>query len=296
MSDRDERRAGALFLLPALLALAMVALYPILSLFWLSMRQRILPFGINTFIGLDHYAVLFQTPRFWNSLGVTAYFAVLSVTIEVALGLGIALLLTESFYGVALARAFILLPWAIPTVVTAKLWDWMYHPDLGVLNFLIAQAGFSPINWLASPATAIHAAIIADIWKMTPFAVILILAGLAIVPHDLYRAASLDGASRWQAFRHITLPLVRPMLLVVVLFRLIDALRVFDLPYVLSGGGPADATETLSIYAYKMLFQTFQFGYGSAIGVVMFLLVALVSLCQLLLGRTDFARLVGKTP
>jgi multiple sugar transport system permease protein len=296
MNVREETRAGALFLVPALLALAMVAVYPIIALFWLSLRERILSFGIDSFVGLDHYALLLHTPRFWNSLGVTTYFAAVSVTLEVALGLGIALLLMEPFRGAALARALILLPWAVPTVVTAKFWDWMYHPDLGVLNFLMQQAGLPSINWLASPTAAIHAAIIADVWKMTPFAVILLMAGLAMVPRDLYLAASLDGAGRWQMFRHISLPLVRPVLLVVILFRLIDALRVFDLPYVLSGGGPADATETLSIYAYKMLFQTFQFGYGSAIGVIMFFLVCLVSIFQLVIGRADFARLVRKAP
>jgi multiple sugar transport system permease protein len=296
MSTRGDTRTAVAFLLPALSVLGLVALYPILALFRLSFRERILPFGIDVFVGLNNYATLFQTPRFWNSLAVTAYFALVSVTLEVLLGLGIALLLARSFRGVGWIRALILLPWAIPTVVTAKLWDWMYHPDLGVLNFLLAKGGLPAVHWLATPATAIHAAILADVWKMTPFAVILLLAGLAMIPGDLYRAASLDGATRWHMFRHITLPLLRPMLLVVVLFRVIDALRVFDLPYVLTGGGPADATETLSIYAYKMLFQTFQFGYGSAIGVVMFLLVALASIFQLWIGRNDFRRLVGRAP
>lgn len=296
MNSRGDTRTAVAFLLPALSVLGLVALYPILALFRLSFRERILPFGIDVFVGLNNYVTLFQTPRFWNSVAVTAYFAVVSVTLEVLLGLGIALLLARSFRGVGWIRALILLPWAIPTVVTAKLWDWMYHPDLGVLNFLLAKGGLPPAHWLATPATAIHAAILADVWKMTPFAVILLLAGLAMIPGDLYRAASLDGATRWHMFRHITMPLLRPMLLVVVLFRVIDALRVFDLPYVLTGGGPADATETLSIYAYKMLFQTFQFGYGSAIGVVMFLLVALASIFQLWIGRNDFRRLVGRAP
>jgi len=262
------------------------------------MRYRVLPFGIDHFAGIDHYVVLLQTPRFWNSLGVTLYFAALSVTLEVLLGLAIALLLSRRFRGAGWVRALILLPWAIPTVVTAKLWDWVYHPDLGVLNYLLQNLGITtaPVNWLGTPSLAIHAAIVADVWKTTPFVVVLLLAGLALVPPDLYRAAALDGASPWQSFVHVTLPLLRPILLVVMLFRTIDALRAFDLLYVLTGGGPADTTETLSIYAYKILFQTMQFGYGSAIGVMMFLVVTMLSLLQLWLGRHDMRRLVGRIP
>jgi multiple sugar transport system permease protein len=294
MKDRSEIYTGYTLLLPALAVLAVVAIYPIGGLFWLSLRQRILPFGIDAFIGLDNFKLLVQMPRFWNSLGVTCYFAVLSVTLEVLVGLGIALLLARRFPGVGWVRAVILLPWAIPTVVTAKMWDWMYQPELGVLNYFLRAAGLTtePVNWLGTPALAIHAAIVADVWKTTPFVVILLLAGLALIPSDVYRAAALDGASAWQTFRHVTLPLLRPILMVVVVFRMIDALRAFDLLYVMTGGGPADTTETLSIYAYKMLFQTLQFGYGSAIGVVMFMLVALVSLFQLWVGRRDSRRLV----
>ncbi len=293
MKDRSEIYTGYTLLLPALAVLAVVAIYPIGGLFWLSLRQRILPFGIDAFIGLDNFKLLVQMPRFWNSLGVTCYFAVLSVTLEILVGLGIALLLARRFPGVGWVRAVILLPWAIPTVVTAKMWDWMYQPELGVLNYFLRAAGLTtdPVNWLGTPALAIHAAIVADVWKTTPFVVILLLAGLAVIPSDVYRAAALDGASPWQTFRHVTLPLLRPILMVIIVFRMIDALRAFDLLYVMTGGGPADTTETLSIYAYKMLFQTLQFGYGSAIGVVMFMLVALVSLFQLWLGRRDSRRL-----
>jgi len=292
MKDRSETRTGYLLLLPALCVLAVVAIYPILDLFWLSLRHRVPPFGIDSYIGLDNFRLLVQTPRFWNSLGVTGYFATLSVALEMALGVGIALLLSREFRGVGWMRALILLPWAIPTVVTAKMWDWLYQPELGLLNYLLRATGLSaePVNWLGTPSLAIHAAIIADVWKTTPFVVILVLAGLAVIPHDVYRAAALDGASAWQTFRHVTLPLLRPILTVVVVFRMIDALRAFDLLYVMTGGGPADSTETLSIYTYKMLFQTLQFGYGSAIGVAMFLLVAAVSLIQVWLGPVGAQR------
>lgn len=294
MKEISDRGTGYVLLLPSLSVLVGVALVPIVFLVALSLRQRVLPFGIDTFIGLGNYALLFQTPRFWNSLGVSAYFAVLSVLLEVTLGLAIALLLTRGFPRAGLARALILLPWAIPTVVTAKMWDWLYHPDLGLFNYLLQAVGLKPIYWLSSPSLALHAAIVADVWKMTPFVVILLMAGLAIIPQDVYRAAALDGAAPWQTFWHMTLPLLRPVLLVVILFRMIDALRAFDLLYVLTGGGPADRTETLSIFAYKIYFQTLQFGYGASIGVVMFLIVGLASLLQLWAGRADFRRLIRR--
>jgi multiple sugar transport system permease protein len=296
VSKRSETQTGYLLLFPAMAVLAVLAVVPILVLLWLSLRYKVPAFGIDAFAGLEHYMVLLQSPRFWNSLGVTIYFAGVSVALETALGLGLALVLAYRVPGVGWARALILLPWAIPTVVTAKLWDWMYHPELGIVNYLL-QAGAltaAPVNWLGTPAWAIHAAIIADVWRTTPFVVILLLAGLATISPDLYRAAALDGASLWQSFRHVTLPLLRPVLLVVVLFRLIDALRAFDLLYVMTGGGPADSTETLSIFAYKILFQSLQFGYGSAIGVTIFLIVTLASLLLLWLGRADFRRLVGR--
>ncbi|HHZ82589.1 MAG TPA: sugar ABC transporter permease [Nitrospirales bacterium] len=295
MRCMTETRVGIAFLLPALTVLALVSLYPILALLWLSMRHRVLPFQIDQFIGFDNYALLFVTPRFWNSLTVTGYFAGVSVAIEVILGLGIALLLSHSFKGVGWVRAAVLLPWAIPTVVTAKIWDWMYQPQVGVLNYVLQAMHLTtaPIHWLGSPSLAIHAAIVADVWKTTPFVVILLLAAIAMIPRDLYRAAAIDGASSWHTFWHITLPQLRTILIVVILFRMIDAMRVFDLLFVMTGGGPADMTETLSIYTYKILFQTLQFGYGSAIGVVMFLLVASVSLLQLWIGRNEFRRMIG---
>ena len=296
MRSMTETRSAIVFLVPALTVLALVSLYPILALLWLSMRHRVLPFQIDQFIGFENYALLLATPRFWNSLTVTGYFASLSVAIEVILGLAIALLLSHSFKGVGWVRAAVLLPWAIPTVVTAKIWDWMYQPQIGVLNYVLQAMHLTtaPINWLGSPSLAIHAAIVADVWKTTPFVVILLLAALAVIPRDLYRAAAIDGASSWHTFWHITLPHLRTILIVVILFRMIDAMRVFDLLFVMTGGGPADMTETLSIYTYKILFQTLQFGYGSAIGVVMFLLVASVSLVQLWIGREGFRRMIGK--
>ena len=294
--SKTERWTGVAFLVPAVTLLATVSLYPILALLWLSMHRRVLPFEIDQFIGVGNYALLLVTSRFWNSVAVTMYFTIISVAIEIILGLVIAILLSSPFKGVAWVRAAVMLPWAIPTVVTAKMWDWIYQPQVGVLNYALQamHVTTAPIHWLGSPSLAIHAAIIADVWKTTPFVVILLLAALGMIPRDLYRAAAVDGASRWQAFWHITLPHLKTILVVIVLFRVVDAMRVFDLLYAMTGGGPANTTETLSIYAYKILFQTLQFGYGSALGVVMFLLVVSMSLVQLWIGRDAFRQMIGK--
>jgi multiple sugar transport system permease protein len=171
-------------------------------------------------------------------------------------------------------RAVVLVPWAIPTVVTAKMWEWLYNADFGLLNYLLGVK----INWLGSPMWAMNAAVFMDVWKTTPFVALLLTAGLQVIPRELYHAARVDGASPWYIFKNITLPLLMPIIIVVLLFRTIDAFRVFDAIYVLTGGGPANSTETLSIYAYKVLFQTLQFGYGSALSMIVFLCVGGISI------------------
>jgi multiple sugar transport system permease protein len=261
------RESGYRYVAPALGLLGGVALFPLLYVIYLSFYRRLLIFDISKFVGLENYRFLLQDERFWNALQNTAYFTGVSVSAQLLLGLGIALLLNRSFRGKDWVRALILVPWVIPTVVSARMWEWIYNPEFGILNFLLG----AKINWLGTPGLALHAAIFADVWKTTPFVVILLLAGLQIIPRELYQAARVDGAGAWAAFRRITLPLLMPVLLVALIFRMLDAWRVFDVIYVLTGGGPANTTETLSLYAYKMLFQTLQFGYGSALSVVTFL-------------------------
>jgi multiple sugar transport system permease protein len=269
-----------LFVLPAVGLMLLVALYPLASTFWLSLRDEFPIFQISRFVGFSHYVTLWYDPRFWHSLANTAYFTALSVVAEVVLGLGVALLLHQVFPARGLVRGLVLMPWFIPTVVTARIWEWIYHPRFGVLNFLLLASGLTTteINWLGHPVLALHAAIIADVWKTMPFAALLILAGLQNIPDDLYRAAHVDGATAVQAFWHITLPWLVPVLSLTVVFRTLDALRVFDVVYVLTGGGPANTTETLSIYAYRLSFQTLEFGYGAALAVVTFIIILVVSL------------------
>lgn len=279
---REEENSNC-FVLPAILLLCLVTVYPIVSVLYLSLHRRLLIFDIAKFIGLDNYRFLVHDDRFWNAFGNTAYFTVVSVSLELLLGLSIALLLNRSFRGRGIVTAFVLVPWAVPTVVSARMWEWMYNTDFGVLNHLLGMK----INWLGSPAWALNAAIVMDVWKTTPFAAILLLAGLKTIPRELFRAARVDGAGPWQIFRRITLPLLMPVVLVALIFRTLDAFRVFDAVYVLTGGGPANTTETLSIYAYKVLFQTLQFGYGSTLAIVVFLCVGALSLLYLRLLRTE---------
>nr|WP_246357469.1 sugar ABC transporter permease [Pyxidicoccus fallax] len=265
-----------------------VALYPILAAVWLSLHRFILVFGERRLTGLDNYAFLLSDARFWAALGNTAYFTLVAVTVEVLLAVPLALLLNRAFPGRGLLRASVLVPWAIPTVVSARLWAWMFNPEYGVINRLLPG---NDINWLGAPGYALHAAILVDVWKTTPFVALLVLAGLQGIPEDLYKAARVDGASAWRAFRSITLPLLKPALLLALLFRSLDAFRVFDAIYVLTEGGPANTTETLSIYAYKTLMRSGDFGYGSALSVATFLCVVLLAVVWLrLLGREEGAR------
>jgi trehalose/maltose transport system permease protein len=276
---------SAAFLAPAAITLAIVTLYPILYVLWLSLQRYSLIAGPSRFVGMDNFARLFGDARFWNALGNTAYFTALSVAAELLFGLAIALLLARAFAGRGALRAIVLLPWAIPTVVAARMWEWMYNGDFGVINYLLG----TDINWLGSPVWAIHAAIAMDVWKSTPFAALLLLAGRLTIAPELYQAARLDGAGSWALFHYVTLPLLRPLIFIVLIFRTIDAFRVFDAIYVLTGGGPANTTETLSIYAYKVLFQGLEFGYGSALAVAVFVCVAAVTVVYVRLLRRSLA-------
>ena len=269
-----KRENGYGFVMPALVLLSFVTVYPTFYVFYLSLHRKLLIFDISKYVGIDNYLFLLQDDRFWNAMKNTAYFTVVSVSLELLIGLSLAMLLHRSFRFKGLVRAIVLIPWAIPTVVSARMWEWMYNTDFGILNYILG----AKINWLGDTFWAIHAAILMDVWKTTPFVVILLIAGLQVIPQELHQAAKIDGAGNWAIFRRITFPLLRPVILIVLIFRTLDAFRVFDAVYVLTGGGPANTTETLSIYAYKVLFQTLQFGYGSTLSVTVFLFIGCISI------------------
>jgi multiple sugar transport system permease protein len=263
---------------PAAAILAGVAVLPVLAAIWLSLHRAIVIFHERRFIGLSNFAFLFSDGRFWSALGTTAYFTAVAVLAELALGLSVAVLLQR---GGGVFRACVLLPWAIPTAVSARMWAWLFNADYGLLHRLVPG-----VDWLGSPRVALHAAILVDVWKTTPFVALLLLAGLQAIPEDVIKAARVDGARPARIFLSITLPLLKPAILLALLFRSLDAFRVFDAIYVLTEGGPANATETLSIYAYKTLMRSGDFGYGSTLAVATFACVLGIGLAFLrLLGR-----------
>jgi multiple sugar transport system permease protein len=272
--QRADRRAGIAFVAPAVLTLAALAVYPGLWVLWLSLQQRIPIFRIARFVGVEHYVFLASDSRFWNAVRVTMVFTAVSVALELALGLLVALALQQQRAGRRLALSLLLLAWALPAVVTAKLFEWLYHPSAGLVTLLIGGRSW---NWLGDPALALPALIAADVWRTMPFVALLCYARLLTISPEIYEAARVDGAGRVATLTSITLPLLRSILLVALLFRTLDALRAFDLMFVLTGGGPAGTTETLTVYAYRSLFQTLQLGFGSAVGVVIFALVMLVA-------------------
>ncbi|HMI89677.1 MAG TPA: sugar ABC transporter permease [Polyangiaceae bacterium] len=269
-TEHTEKAWAAIMMAPAVLVLAAVALYPTLASIWLSFHRLILVFHEQRFVGFENYAFLVKDARFFGALGHTAYFTVLSVTAELVLGLGLALFLQAGPPARTLLRAAILVPWAIPTVVSARMWAWFFTQQG---DGLLAALGARDIAWLGTPGYAMHAAILVDVWKTTPFVALLLLTGLVGIPPAIYDAAAIDGASRLRTLFRITLPLVRPVFVVTALLRALDAFRVFDVVYVLTEGGPANTTETLSVYAYKTMMRAGDFGYGSALSVMTFICV-----------------------
>lgn len=278
---RSEALLAMWFVLPAMVTVAAIAFLPLARAFWLSLWEINLRFA-NTprvFVGLGNYWDILQDSRFHNALKVSGMIAFWSIVAELVLGMLFALAINRSFTGRGPVRASVLIPWALTTVVSAKMWQLMYQTDFGIVNRILGDFNLidKPIPWLASPDWALWALILAEIWKTTPFAALLLLAGLQLIPGDLYEASELDGASEWSTFWNITLPLLRPTLLVVLLFRFIDVARMFDLPFVLTGGGPGFQTETLTMYTYRVLFTNLQFGMGSALAVSVFIVVLLFS-------------------
>lgn len=254
----------------------MVALFPLVWTFWESLHLHDLrmPWLGRPFVGLSNYLEAFGDPRFRGALGHTAFFAVASVTLELVIGLWLALALNRAFRFRGLVRAAVLVPWAIPTVVSALLWRFMFEGESGIVNAALVSLGIlgQPLVWLVDPKAAWVPIILADVWKTTPFVALLLLAGLQNIDSSLYEAARIDGASAWRQFRYVTLPLLKPALLVALIFRTLDAFRVFDLIYALTGGGPGTSTEPIALYTFNALLQNLQFGYGSALSVIVFVL------------------------
>jgi multiple sugar transport system permease protein len=277
--DRAERRLAVRMTAPSLILMALVAAVPIGYALWLSMHQySVRQAGLSRFVGLENYISALTSPEWWAAFGQTFLFSGLSVSLELILGTGMALLLNLAFRGRALLRTVVLLPYAVVTVVSAITWQTMFEPNLGLVTTVLSGLGLpgGDIVWLGEPGYAMAVVVLADVWKTTPFAALLILAGLQVIPEETYEAAELDGASKWQTFRDVTLPLLKPAIVLAAIFRTMDSLRVFDLPFVLTRG--ANGTESMSMLAYKELRENRLVGEGSALSILTFLTVMVVSM------------------
>ncbi len=281
--QRREARLAWLMAMPAIGAIAVIAVFPIAWTLWESLHLHDLrmPWLGRPFVGAANYLEAFADPRFREAAAHTALFATATVTLELGGGLGLALLLNSVVRARGLLRTAVLLPWAIPTVVGALIWRFMFESPSGLADTLALWLGVDAPTWFADPAAAWVPLILADVWKMTPFVAILLLAGLQQIDPALDEAARMDGAGPWRRLIAITLPLLRPALLVAFLFRSLDALRVFDVIYVMTGGGPGTSTEPVSLYTFNTLLQHLRFGYGSALSVLIFLATFLLALAYI---------------
>lgn len=274
---RRRERLGWLLVLPSLLVVVIVALYPLVRTFLLSFtNQRLSSVRAVRWVGISNYTDLLQDPTFQRSISNTVVFAIGSVFFETLLGLIVALVIHSNFKGRGLLRTAMLIPWAIPTAVSSQMWSWMYNDVFGVINdLLVTRLHLLPtkIAWLASSQLALPAIIAVDVWKTTPFMALLLLAGLQIIPEDIYEAATVDGATKVQQFWTMTLPLLRPALMVALIFRTLDALRVFDIIYIMKG----TATETISmaVLARQTMIDLGRLGEGAAISVIIFIILSL---------------------
>jgi multiple sugar transport system permease protein len=278
-----------MLLSPAVLATLALVFFPMLQALWTSLHQRILwkPRDVR-FIGLDNYLAIAQDPVAWSSLGRTLLWIGLTVPLQLLLGLATALLLNQEFRWRGLARSLILIPWALPSVVIALMWAWMYQPQVGLFNDLLLRLGLigEAVPWLAQPGTALYAIIAALVWQGFPFFAVMLLAGLQAIPASLYEAAAVDGATPWQVFWRITLPSLKGVLVTSVMLRLIWVANSIDVIFVMTGGGPGYATHTLPLYAFKRTYGSMDFGYGSALAVTFsVLLLGLIALYLRRVGK-----------
>lgn len=277
----NEAGLGYILVTPALLCILCIAIYPVFQTIRISLFDMKLQFIAQTkFVGLDNYINLLSDSRYLLALLTTVKFTLISVSIELCVGVSMALLMNKAAKGIGLVRAAVLVPWAIPTSVSAVMWSFLYNDQFGVINDILMRLGIigSSRAWLGTSDTALGAIIFSDVWKTSPFMGLILLAGLQGISKELYEAGKVDGAGAIKQFFKITLPLLRPTILVALIFRTLDAFRVFDLVFVMTGGGPGNSTETLAVYTYKTLFRNLDFGQGSAIAILIFIFVFIFAL------------------
>jgi multiple sugar transport system permease protein/N,N'-diacetylchitobiose transport system permease protein len=285
-----ETWVAAAFVAPAALVVLLIVIVPLGRALWMSLFHIVLTRpGVEPFVGLDNYVEQLTSPDFWAATSRALFFTVVSTVLELSLGLGLALLMDQPLRFRWLLRSVIILPWALPTIVNALMWRWIDNAEYGSLNALLTQVGIIPEYqpWLSNSDTAMWMIIIADVWKLTPLCAILLLAGLQGINREVVEVAQVDGAGPLSLFRHIILPLVMPVVLVVLVLRTMEAFKVFDIIWIMTHGGPANSTQTIAIYAYQTAYQGFDFGRGAALGYLIALVIMVLAAIYLrLLGRT----------
>jgi len=281
---------AAAFVAPAALVIILIVLIPLGRALWMSVFDiRLTRPGVEPFVGLGNYIEQLTSGDFWAATGRALYFTVVSTALELGFGMGLALLMDQPLRWRWLLRTLVILPWALPTIVNALMWRWIDNAEYGALNALLTQTGvlhdYQP--WLSDSDLAMWMVIIADVWKLTPLVAILLLAGLQSIDREVVEVARVDGAGPWQVFRHILLPLVTPVILILLVLRTMEAFKVFDLIWIMTHGGPANSTQTIAIYAYQTAYQGFDFGRGAALGYLIALVIMVLAAIYLrLLGRT----------
>ncbi|WP_413736797.1 carbohydrate ABC transporter permease [Sodalis sp. RH21] len=285
-----ERRQAWVLLAPMLVMMFLLTAWPLARTLWLSFTDAaLIDSGVMpAYIGFANYLYALTDPDFLASLARTLYFTVVSVAVEGVLGVLVALLLNQHFYGRGVLRVLVILPWALPTIVNAMMWRLNFNPDYGSINALLTQTGLIDHyrSWLGSPDSAMNSVMIADIWKNYPLVTLLTLAALQSIPEDLYEAARIDGAGAWRRFRAITLPAILAPLGVALILRTIDAFKIFDIIYVMTRGGPVDSTKTLSFFVYQESFSYLRAGSGAAYAILMTILCGvLIAIYMLMLAR-----------
>lgn len=288
--SRKLRQAGAaaVFIAPAALLVLLVVLVPLLWNVWMSFHRVTIIYSGEPFVGFRNYAGQLTNPEFWAAVWVAFLYTIVTTAVELGLGLGLAILMNQRLRLRWLLRSIVILPWALPTIVNAMMWRWIDNADYGPLNALLTQTGILHryFPWLADAHTALWMVMLADIWKMTPLMAILLLAALQAIDPSVREAAAMDGAGGWTIFRRIVLPMITPILLIALVLRTIEAFKVFDIVWIMTGGGPANSTQTVAVYAYNTAFQDFDFGNGAAISILIALFMMLMSITYLrTLGR-----------
>jgi multiple sugar transport system permease protein/N,N'-diacetylchitobiose transport system permease protein len=289
---REGRFALAL-LAPSIIVVFGIVIYPILKTLYTSFYSVNTPFsGHFPFVGLRNYTFALGNSEFWSAVERTAYFTIVSTGLELMFGMGIALLLYAPLRGRWLFRTIVVLPWALPTIVNGAMWRYFFNAEYGVVNAVLTQLGIthSYHAFLSSPFAALNIVILADVWKNTSLVAFFLLAGLTTIPRELYEAARVDGYGPVGAFFHITLPLLRPVIVVVLVLRTIEAFKVFDIIYVMTGGGPANGTQSIAFYTYQRAFSDEFFGYGSALAYLIVLFILALAVIYIRALRSDTYR------